>query len=340
MEEKVLQTPVTRQVSSENIETSQARRQIPVAPQTPPKPNISIKPKKRLKLVVVAVVVTILLGVVGLFVYRDYQSDQNQQSATASPLGEPLSDVSDDIINNSQTFSILTPTPTPVVFDILFDSPEFTIQQGYNDGSGRGWVIQDEFENGDDPIFDEIKKYWSSAISACFFGITNESLSGSDISYSIFVDDTKIREGNLQSFGIIKANETIKFCQDITSAIGKHNVKFMFNPDRTIPETDYSNNSAEIEYRVLADNVPPSFNIHEAISEEEGVCIWPENVSDNVTLYSDLVILQKMDDGEWEPYQWPRKCITGSIGEQHTYRVKITDERENTTEKSKIFSIF
>lgn len=340
MEEYTSQASVTQKVSSENIEASQSQEQIPVAPQKPTEPNMPIKPKKQLILAVMTVVVIFSLGAVGLFAYKNYRNNQNQQSTTASPSSEPSPDGSSDIFQNSQTFSIPTPTPKPVVFDILFDSPEFTIQQGYNDGSGRGWVIQAEFESGDDLVFGEIKKYWSNGISACFLGIINESFSGSDISYSIFVDNIKIREGNLQSFGVIKANETIKFCQDITSAIGKHDVKFIFNPDRTISEIDYSNNSTEIEYLVVADKIPPSFNIHEAISGEEGVCIWPENVSDNVTLYTNLIILQKMDDGEWESYQWPRKCIAGSIGEQHTYRVKITDERENTTEKSKIFSIF
>lgn len=238
----------------------------------------------------------------------------------------------------SSTSTTITSTPTPKAgttpspsLDLeVLPASNTIVKFGYNKGDGNGWIAVKQFYASDYPSFDEVSRYWSSTVTACFGYRSNENLTAKEIPYAIYLDNI------LYASGSSKNNS---WCWDLGHEVGRHFVKFIVNPDKAIAEKNYDNNSLEISHELRADSVPPYFSFSGPSQQAEGTCVWINGIFDNRSPYSDLTIEDKIDNEPYGPYHYPRFCINGPLGEQHYYWVKITDERGNTTEKNFLFSI-
>lgn len=330
---------------------------------TPTPPSFVITQKPNPVILTIILIIVILLGTTSVLAYQNYQLKKRLSFLQLTPLPQPetitptpsptfpTSPLSAPDAASPKPAPIIKPstTPQPVTLDLFFDSPASYIARGYDKGDGKGLISEGQFSGDSNHAFDELNKLWASPVSACFQIKTNQAITGSEISYQLFLDNTKIREDHLGNYslkstgyGLIAtntANSVVPFCQQVDSSVGNHSVKLVLNSNKSTSETNYSNNTAEATYQIKADSVPPAFNIYGPNKETEGTCVFINDVSDNISNYSDLTIIDRLDNNSWGNYHYPRYCVAGTTGEQHTYYVKITDLRGNTAEKSKTFQI-
>lgn len=234
-----------------------------------------------------------------------------------------------------------SPTPTPISLDLRFGNPSAIVKQTIDEGGGQGRVINRDFTSLQIGEFDEVKAAYSPKITTCFQIISNESLEGSKVGYTITEDDKILSEGTLSQYSTLQAGITYTLCQDVATALGSHTIRMTLNNARSLRETNYSNDMARIDYKNLADNIAPNFTLIGPNNEgDAGTCLFPQYIEDNITPYSDLKIEQKIDDKDWEIFASSRYCFTGIQGSTHTYRVRITDQRDNKNEQSRTFNLY
>ncbi len=231
------------------------------------------------------------------------------------------------------------PTPTPIRQDLFLYQPKHSMTRSYNDGSGKGTIVDSVIEGAPVATFTQYNKFWQSWVKTCFdFGIkegTNQR-----IDYAWTTDGTTtIANGTYSGFENLAAGNNFLICNDTPTTPGTHTIHIALNSKRTIAETSFDNNSALLTYTIAADTISPTFDFYGPFKESEGTCLYPLNASDNLTVYSSLKIDVRMDEAPWQQFNGMRSCISGQAGESHTYHVKVQDEAGNSTEKAKQFTI-
>lgn len=275
---------------------------------------------------------------------------------TATPSGSPKSSVKASAKpvsstvpkSSSKPSSTPAPTPTPTAtpfsqptLDIRFGNPSAHIKQTYDDGSGAGRVINREYASIQNGSFDEVQSGWSPRVTVCYHIVSNEEIKGSDVKFILTLDDKTEVEDNLGGYDKLEAGRIYDWCHDTTSSIGSHTSRLVLNGGKSLKESNYTNGSARIDWVNLADNIAPNFTLMGPNNEgESGTCVFPQYVSDNVSLYANLKIEQKVDSGDWTKFEGNRYCFKGDTGSSHTYTSRITDERGNSSQQTKTFVLF
>lgn len=335
-----------------------------------PKPKTPIFP-----IIFGFLIVLIMAAGIGMAYYKNMLTTTSTSSPTpssstsASTLPNPSIEPADDATGSSLTpktspsstpkpSSTVKPTPTPVsvikplpsptatptpfpTLDIRFGNPSANIKQTYDDGSGAGRVINREYTSLQFGQFDEVPSLWSPKVTVCFHFVANETLSGKDLKYNFFLNDKQESEGNLSQYDKLEAGRLYDFCRDTTTGLGKHTARLQLNADKSLKESNYNNGTARVDWENLADNIPPNFTLLGPNNEgENGTCLFPQYVSDNVSTYANLNIEQKVDSQNWTKFPGDRYCFKGESGESHTYSIRITDQRGNVSQQDKSFVLY
>lgn len=166
--------------------------------------------------------------------------------------------------------------------------------------------------------------------------------------------DKKISQGKVKLTLIVNGAITNSFELDLNEyskydgsfflpdTVGTYAVTIRVASTLGIVEKDYLNNEANFTYQIIPDKTPPVFDISVADLDYRGTCATTVNISDNSTQNDHLTIVQKVDNESWTTPEIPSAshCFVGTTGDTHTFTVKMTDERGNTTEKTKGIVVF
>ncbi len=329
-------------------------------------PELPVNPPKKLSpfvpmLIGIVVVVLVSTVLAGLYYFARLKQEVASTlptptpsalpspSPTLSPTATPISSPTTSskptpkpTLKASPTpTSTPAPTPTPTTTDIRFGNPSAHIKQTYDDGSGVGRVINREFSSIQVGEFDEVKAVWSPKVTVCFHVVSNTDLEGGRLGYTLTENGKIVSEGTLSQYAKLEAAKLYDVCHDTTTALGSHKLELNINNTKSIAEASYTNNIARLDFRNLADNIAPNFTLIGPNNEgSDGTCLFPQYISDNVSPVSNLKIDQKIDSNDWVSFTGTRYCFKGEAGTDHTYAVRITDERGNKTEQSTSFKLF
>ena len=324
----------------------------PILPVTPPRRSFPLWP-----LLLGSLFVFLLAGGLGGFYYLTKLKSEINSSPSPSPIVSPTPSVSatpsaspksspkPSLKPSLKPTSKPSPLPTipsftPINLDLRFGNPSANIKQTFDDGSGTGRVINREYSSIQTGQFDELPSSWSPRVTVCYHLIANEKLDGALINYTFSLDNVTEVQDNFSSIGIMEAGRIYDWCHDVTTALGAHTAKLVLNPTRSLKEGNYANDLARVDWTNLADNIPPNFTLMGPVYEgTTGVCLFPQYISDNVTLVSALKIEQKVDSADWTAFTGTRYCFANEHNTTHTYSVKITDARGNKTEQTRTFTI-
>jgi hypothetical protein len=265
------------------------------------------------------------------------------EEPSATPAASTKAKASTKPISAIKPIASVSPSPTPITvpnLDLLFGNPSANIRQTFDDGSGAGRVINREFTSIQAGQFDELSSSWSPKVTVCFHIVSNETVEGAKIKFTYQLDNSTAENGTLSQYDKLEAGRLYDLCRDTTNDIGGHTAKLTINGDKSLTESFYANDSARVDWTNLADNVAPNFTIMGPNQQNEGTCLFPQYVTDNVTPYSSLKIVQKLDDQAWTNFDGNRFCTTGVSGSTHTYTVKVTDARGNANTQTKTFQLF
>lgn len=170
-------------------------------------------------------------------------------------------------------------------------------------------------------------------------GMNNASPDGI-VNYKI-IEDGVVRESG--DHKIIVPNSTF---DDVYYAKswepGSHTVRFVYNENRAVIESNYDNNEYIFTFRIIAEKEPPTFTIDGPYLIDGQTCMRWINPEDNKSTYTDVWAKWKIDDGAWSQH-WSGTqygCISGISGSSHTYYVHAEDFRGNVKEGSKTFNLF
>jgi hypothetical protein len=171
--------------------------------------------------------------------------------------------------------------------------------------------------------------------------VSSEEILGKNLKFTFTLDDKVEVEDTLSQYDKLEAGRIYDWCRDTTSNIGSHTAKLLINGDKSIKESNYTNDLARIEWVNLADKIAPNFTLmgpnNEGVS---GTCLFPQYISDNVTSYANLKIEQKIDSSDWTKFEGARYCFVGVAGSTHSYSSRITDERGNANLQTKTFNLY
>lgn len=276
-----------------------------------------------------------------------------EPSSTASASASPNTSAKPSAKASSKPTSTTTPkpstssspTPTPVTsnatLDLRFGNPSAHVKQTYDDGSGDGRVINREFSSIQIGEFDELVSSWAVKVTSCFHVVSNQDLEGSKVGYSLREDDKILFEGTLSQYSKVEAGKIYDVCHDVSTSIGAHKLELTINNAKSLGEASYANNTARLDYKNLADNIAPNFVLIGPNNEgNDGTCLFPQYISDNVSVFAKLKIEQQVDNGALSTFNNNRYCFKGNTGDTHTYLIRITDERGNKSEQSATFKLF
>jgi len=351
----------------------------PVTPSSQPEPapvstfNSNIpKPKPPLPpLIFGFLIVIIAAAAIGMAYYQNMLTTSSgtaspSPSSTASSSTSPGPSMPTDIVATSSSLpasspkqssspkaspspvSAIKPIPTPSTtpspqptLDLRFGNPSANIKQTIDEGSGDGRVINREYTSVQFGQFDEVSTSWSPKVTVCFHLVSNETIAGKDLKFIFTLNDKQEAEGNLSQYDKLEAGRLYDFCRDTTTNIGKHTAKLQLNTDKSLKESNFNNDTARVDWENLADNIAPNFTLLGPIDEgEDGTCLFPQYISDNVSTFANLNIEQKIDAENWSKYPGDRYCFKGQTGDSHTYSIRITDQRGNSSKQDKTFVLY
>lgn len=270
-------------------------------------------------------------------------SIEPSMSPSSTPSATPNSSVKPTV--KPTTKPVASPTATPVpepTLDIRFGNPSANVKQTIDEGKGDGRVINREYSSIQVGEFDEVTSSWSPRVTVCFHFVSNENIgAGKDVKYKFTLDDKVEAEGDMGGYEKIEAGRIYDWCRDVTTSIGSHTANLLVNPDKSLKELTYVNDLARLDWVNLTDKIAPNFTLMGPNNEgESGTCLFPQYISDNVSLYANLKIEQKIDSGEWTKFDGNRYCFKGEAGSSHSYTSRITDERGNASEQKKTFQLY
>lgn len=240
--------------------------------------------------------------------------------------------------------TVVSPTPTLIALptlDLRFGNPSVNIKQTYDDGSGAGRVINREYTSIQAGQFDEVQSAWSPRVTVCYHIVSNEDVPGKNIKFSFTLDDQAALQDNLGQYDKLEAGRSYDWCHDVTTDIGKHSARLTINSDKSLKEIIYSNDLARVDWENLADKIAPNFTLTGPFDYgTNGTCLLTVYVSDNVTPVANLKVEQKVDSSDWSLENGGQYCFKGNTGDSHTYAVRITDARGNSSQQSQTFVLY
>lgn len=124
--------------------------------------------------------------------------------------------------------------------------------------------------------------------------------------------------------------------------IGTHTVRMVYNENKALPESNYSNNEYTFTVKIIGETEPPTFTIDGPYLINGQTCMRWINLVDNVSVYTDVWGKWKIDDEAWSnrTSENPYGCISGISGSEHTYYVHAQDAAGNTRESSQVFTLY
>lgn len=127
-----------------------------------------------------------------------------------------------------------------------------------------------------------------------------------------------------------------------TRSVGTHTIKIVYNENRGVVESNYSNNEAIFTFKILPESIPPTFTIDGPTTINGQTCMRWINLEDNMSVYTDVWGKWKIDDGAWSnrTSENPYGCITAAVGTNHTYTVHAEDFRGNVKEETRVFTVY
>lgn len=330
----------------------------PVAPPpVPPAPTyIPAKPRSSpLPILIGFLIVIVVAAGIGIAYYKTKLTASTIPSpapsatalASAEPSMSPSASASATPKASIKPVSAIktttSPTPTPATaptLDIRFGNPSANVKQTIDEGKGDGRVINREYSSIQVGEFDEVSSTWSPRVTVCFHVVSNEQINGKDLKFSFSLDDKIEVEDNFGQYDKMEAGRLYDWCHDVTTSIGSHTAKLLINPDKSLKELTYVNDLGRLDWKNLADQIAPNFTLTGPTQDGSKTCVSLAYLSDNVTKNSDLKIEEKYDSGSWTTTTATTYCTTGTSGSEHTYTVKVTDARGNTTEQKKTFVLY
>lgn len=322
----------------------------PVSPTYTPKPKSSIGP-----ILLGFSLVIFLAGVIGVIYFQvKFSSPTPSPTPSALPSVYPSPSLEPSLTPSSSPKATakprvnvgpsVSPTITPVTLptlDIRFGNPSVNIKQTIDEGTGDGRVINREYTSIQAGQFDEVKSTWSPRVTVCYHIVSNEIIIGKDLKFSFTLDDKLEVENDLGQYDKLEPGRLYDWCHDVTTSIGKHTAKMTLNPSKSIKELNYTNDLARVDWENLSDKIAPNFTLIGPTNEGvDGTCFYPQNVSDNISTYSELKIEQKIDSADWIKYDTAKYCFIGTSGSMHTYLLRITDARGNINEQNRTFNLY
>lgn len=254
-----------------------------------------------------------------------------QDDLMAEPSTAPIPSVIPVVVATPKPSSkppqIKTPTPTPTpkpIHDYYLKS-----QYQYYEPDNRADVTE----------FVENQSYPQMKFGADF-GVNNAAV-GDTVEVKIYEDGTLQQTKTQQVY----ATTNFHFAETYyakTRNIGTHTIKFVYNENRGVAESNYGNNEATFTFKILPENTPPTFTIDGPTTINGQTCMRWINLVDNVSVYTDVWGKWKIDDGPWSnrTSENPYGCITAALGTTHTYTVHAEDLRGNVNEKSVTFTAY
>lgn len=218
-----------------------------------------------------------------------------------------------------------TPTPTPPpLIDYYLKSNSQSYEPEHRSGATE---------------YTENTYYPQMSLSA-EFGVNNAKV-GDRVELKIY-EDGSLQETRTQTVGSTTSFHFADFYYSKTRSVGSHNVKFVYNENRKVVESNYGNNEASFSFTILAEKEPPTFTIDGPYIINGQTCMRWINLVDNNSVYTDVWGKWKIDDGSWSPptSENPYGCITAELGSTHTYYVHAEDFRGNVREDSRTFTAY
>ncbi|MBP9670548.1 hypothetical protein KBD75_04065 [Candidatus Woesebacteria bacterium] len=123
--------------------------------------------------------------------------------------------------------------------------------------------------------------------------------------------------------------------------IGTHTVRFVYNENKSVTESNYGNNEYTFTFKITGETTPPTFTIDGPYVINGQTCMRWVNLSDNVSVYTDVWAKWKIDGADWSgrTSENPYGCISGTTGSSHTYYVHAEDAQGNVREDSRTFTL-
>jgi hypothetical protein len=123
---------------------------------------------------------------------------------------------------------------------------------------------------------------------------------------------------------------------------GDHSVKFVFNENRAVQESNYGNNEHTFTYKITKETEPPTFTIDGPYLVNGQTCMRWINLVDNVSVYTDVWARWNIDNTAWSSNSSGTVygCISGTPGSTHTYYVHAEDRNGNVREDSRTFTLY
>ena len=171
------------------------------------------------------------------------------------------------------------------------------------------------------------------------FAANNVSV-GDTVMFRLYEDGNVRKEEEHTITGTTNFHFADVYYPTLTS-LGTHTVRFVYNENRGIPESDYGNNEYTFTYKIIQESTPPTFTIDGPYLVNGQTCMRWINLTDNKSVYTDVWAKWKIDDGSWsnQTSENPYGCISGTPGSSHTYYVHAEDFRGNVREDSRVFTI-
>ena len=234
-----------------------------------------------------------------------------------------------------------SPIPTAPTLDVRFGNPSANVKQTIDEGLGDGRVINREYTSIQAGQFDEVASNWSPRVTVCYHIVSNETVSGKDIKFSLSLDDKIEVEDSLGGYDKLEAGRTYDWCHDVTSSIGKHTAKLLLNPSKSIKEANYTNDLARVDWENLPDKIAPNYVLLGPSNEDsDGTCFIASYLNDNVTLVTNLKYEIKQDGGNWQTILSDKYCLRGDSGSPHSLSFRISDARGNINEQNKTYVLY
>lgn len=176
--------------------------------------------------------------------------------------------------------------------------------------------------------------------------INNGPLPAENYQVKLFNNQTLLQE---KTYSLIQVGATQLVTLDIVNDLGTYQLRAEINLDDSMKDTNVQNNQLTSTNIIQAETEPPQISLAaERDNQNQQTCvdIW---VTDNMSSEYEMKFEEKLDNENFhqivyrpdpssqERYQ---RCLSGPTGENHTYKLRVTDKRGNTAENTLDFELY
>ena len=297
-------------------------------------------------LILGAVTALALCVIIGYSAYQSFEST----NVSISPTPEPSIITNQDLstpessavsVSSEKPIVIASPKPTPKPTQVSTPTPTPTptlkplrdyylkSQNQYYDPDNRAGVTE----------FVENQSYPQMKFTTEF--AVNNAIAGDTVEMKIYENGSLQQTKTQQVFSTTNFHFADTYYAK-TRSVGTHTIKIVYNENRGVVESNYSNNEAIFTFKILPESIPPTFTIDGPTTINGQTCMRWINLEDNMSVYTDVWGKWKIDDGAWSnrTSENPYGCITAAVGTNHTYTVHAEDFRGNVKEETKVFTVY